>query len=235
MRPVASTLTPIDPAEPPVEQILAALRRAILSLELAPGTRISESAIAAAVGASRTPVRAALARLGEEGLIATRPSRGNYVTLISASGVREAHFIREALECAIVSRLAEDGLPPEANLRLEGNLAAARRAISDDDPLRFGELDDEFHHLLAETTGHARLVRALVREKALLTRLRRLSRAEGGYMQDLLDEHAGILDAIRRADADTARERLQHHVRRVLSTLDGLQRRNGDYFSRERP
>ena len=69
----------------------------------------------------------------------------------------------------------------------------------------------------------------------MLTRLRRLSRAEGGYMRDLLDEHVGILAAIRDADAKTARERLLRHVRRVLSTLDGLQRRNGDYFAAEGP
>lgn len=223
----------VSPDEPPVEQIHATLRAAILSLELAPGARVSEAGIARAVGASRTPVRAALARLGDEGLIETRPSRGNYVTRLRASAVRDAHFVRDALESATVAALAREGLPDATAVRLETNLEAAARAATRGDEIAFGRLDDAFHRLLAEATGHDRLVRVLVREKSALARLRALCPAETDYMRTIVAEHAAILEAIRAGDETAARHRLSAHIGRVLGTLETLQREHADFFEED--
>jgi len=219
--------------EAPVDQIHATLLEAILSLKLAPGTRVSEADIARAVGASRTPVRAALARLGEEGLIETRPSRGNYVTRFTASAVRGAHFVRDALESAAVAELARSGLEEAVSTRVERNLAAAAKAAERGELDAFGRLDDEFHHLLAEATGHARLVHVLVREKARLARLRALCPADADYTRRIVGEHAGIVAAIRAGDEGTARARLSAHIGQVLTILDELQRRHADFFESE--
>ena len=219
--------------EPPVDQIHATLRRAILSLELAPGARVSEADIARAVGASRTPVRAALARLGEEGLIETRPSRGNYVTRFGAEAIRGAHFVRDALESTAVAHLAREGLDETMAARLKANLAAARKAVRQGDDSLFGELDDAFHHLLAEATGHERLVHVLVREKARLSRLRSPSPGQRNYQRRIVEEHAGIVEAILARDESAARARLSAHIGRLLTTLAELQRRHADFFEDE--
>lgn len=231
-RTAASTLSleRVSFGKPPVAQIHDALRSAILSLEIAPGARVSEAEIARRVGASRTPVRAALARLGEEGLIETRPSRGNYVTRLSAEAVREAHFIRNALESTTVAALAREGLSEAMSTRLDTNLAAAEAAATRGERKRFARLDDEFHHLLAEATGHPRLVDVLEREKARLTRLRSLCPTEPSYMQGIANEHAGIVTAIRAGDETGARAASTEHIGRVLSMLEGLQRRHPDFF-----
>lgn len=221
--------------EPPVEQIHETLLAAILSLELAPGTRVSEADIARAVGASRTPVRAALARLSEDGLIETRPSRGNYVTRLSAEAVRDTHFIREALESTAVAWLARNGLSTAVKARLATNLAAAAEAAERGDAGRFGRLDDEFHHLLAEATGRVRLAHVLEREKAGLARLRSLCPAERDYMRLIVEEHTGIVEAIGARDEAAARARLSAHIGRVLTTLEALQRQHADFFEDETP
>ena len=230
---LGAPLRRISPDGPPVEQIHATLRRAILALELPPGARVSEAGIARAVGASRTPVRAALARLGDEGLIETRPSRGNYVTRLRASAVRDAHFVRDALESAAVAALARDGLPDAMAARLEANLEAAGEAAARGDRIAFGRLDDAFHRLLAEATGRERLVQVLVREQSALARLRALCPAEIGYMRTIAAEHAGILGTVRAGDASAARRRLSEHVGRVLDTLEALRCERADFVEND--
>ena len=176
-------------------------------------------------------MRAALARLSEDGLIETRPSRGNHVTRLSAAAVRDAHFIRDALESTTVAQLARHGLSAAAIDRLEKNLTdTAAAAAERDEPDLFGRLYDEFHRLLAESTGHSRLVHVLEREKAGLGRLCALCSRESDYMQAILEEHTGIVDAIRVHDEELARKRLSTHIGRVLMLLEDLQNRHRDFF-----
>src|SRR3954469_10910625 len=83
------------------------LREAIVSTELQPGQLISEHELAEALGGSRTPVREAVARLRDDQLVEVVPQLGTYVSRISVSGVDDAQFLREALECSAVRLAAE--------------------------------------------------------------------------------------------------------------------------------
>jgi DNA-binding GntR family transcriptional regulator len=82
------------------------LRRAIIELELLPGTRLSEQEIANRLGVSRQPVREALIRLANSRLIEIRPHRGTVVARISAREMTEALFVRQAVEIAVVAKAA---------------------------------------------------------------------------------------------------------------------------------
>src|SRR3954454_20202107 len=84
-----------------------ALRNAIVTTELEPGQQISENEIADKLGVSRTPVREALARLRDDQLVQIVPQTGTFVAPISVSGVDDAQFLREALECSAVRLAAE--------------------------------------------------------------------------------------------------------------------------------
>src|SRR6476620_12063152 len=84
-----------------------ALRQAIVSTELEPGRQISENEIADKLGVSRTPVREALARLRDDQLVQIVPQLGTFVSRISVTGVDDAQFLREALECAAVRLVAD--------------------------------------------------------------------------------------------------------------------------------
>jgi DNA-binding GntR family transcriptional regulator len=108
------------------------LREQIVSVALDPGSRLSENELAAGYGVSRTPVREALIRLADDGLVEVFPQLGTYVSRISVREVREAQFIREALETAALPLVAERAGPADYT-RLEAVLAEQRAARADGD------------------------------------------------------------------------------------------------------
>jgi len=107
------TMERLDLNRPVVDQIYSALKSAILSRELFPGQAVSENEIGQSFNSSRTPVREALSRLRDDGLIVTLPSRGTYVSKLSERNIRSSQFIREALEVAAVEKLCQIGLSSE--------------------------------------------------------------------------------------------------------------------------
>lgn len=215
---------------PTARQIHVALRTAILSLALPPGTRVSEAEAGARFGASRTLVREAMTWLRDEGLIVTRASRGSYVTRLSENGIRSAQFIRSALENAAVARICETGLGAEDEERMAAALSAQRNAISLDDAAAFHAADDAFHSALARATGLGRVATLLVREKTALDRLRALKLQDVDHLRDLEDEHRRIFNALRKGRADRAQRILQRHLSGVVEVLDDLKARHADYF-----
>src|SRR3954453_21778457 len=96
------------------DQIYDALKKAIVSLDLPPGASISENRLCRQIGVSRTPVRAAIIRLVEDGLIEVFPQKGSFVAPIKLSAVRNNHFIRKALELAVLRRASEIWRPEVA-------------------------------------------------------------------------------------------------------------------------
>lgn len=204
------------------EQIYEALKAAILATSLPPGCLVSEQEIGMRFGASRTPVREAFQRLRGEGLIVTRPSRGNFVSKLSEYRTREAQYIREALELANVRRLCHIGLSAEIAAQLHETLARQERAIADGDELRFQEQDDLFHALIARASGYERAESLLIREKSPLDRLRVFSLHEADHTAHLLAEHRRILTAIIKQDCGQGEDIMRAHVRSILDFLSGL-------------
>ncbi|KJZ17952.1 hypothetical protein TW80_16535 [Loktanella sp. S4079] len=223
-------LNPIDTTRPATDQIAAELRAAILSMRLAPGQMLSENEVGQVFASSRTPVREAFAKLREDGLIETRPSRGTFVSMLSESQAKGAQFLRESLETGIAMRLCQDGLPDASRAALAENLSLQRAANDADDKVAFQHLDDQFHMLLADATGYDRLSAVLTREKISLDRLRVLSLDYTSRMSQLLAEHEGIFAAIQAQDAAQAVALTQHHVRSVLDVLSRLVADHQEYF-----
>jgi len=220
----------LDEDQPTAQQIHAALKSAILSMALPPGTRVSEAETGSRFGASRTPVREAMTWLRDEGLIVTLPSRGNYVTALSEDGIRSAQFIREALEIAAVVRICETGLSPEDDARLSVAITAQRNAISFNDAAAFHAADDAFHAALAGATGLPRVRTLVVREKTALDRLRALRLNDMDHLATLEDEHRRILNGLRKGRVDRAQRVMQRHLSSVLDVLEELKATHGAYF-----
>ena len=112
-----------------------------------PGTALSESEVARFCDISRTPLRAAIQDLSGEGLIIVRPQVGSVVAPYDAARVREAIFIRAAIEAAVARRLAEQGIDEAV---LAPILAAQEAAAARDDYMTFFRYDEQFHQLLAQ-------------------------------------------------------------------------------------
>ena len=215
-----------------------ALRQAIIDGTLTPGTRLSENELADLLGVSRTPVREALLRLREEQLVEVGPQLGTFVTPISLRAVRDAQFLREAVECAAV-RLATERATPGDVERLQDVLRRQERARDADDLEAWFALDEEFHHALCDLSGRQIAWSIGQRANGHLARVRRLSLPVPSYLAEMVEEHRRVVDAVDVGDADLAEAALRHHLRMVLSGVPRIRAEHPELFTdddeQERP
>jgi DNA-binding GntR family transcriptional regulator len=210
-------------------QVYETLRASIVSLQRTPGQRLSEAELARDLGVSRTPVREAIIQLRADGLVEVTPQLGSFVSKISLSNVREAQFAREALECAAV-RVAAERIDATAIERLHQNVALQRAAQASADLEQFYRLDEAFHRELVATSGYSGISELLDRSRAHLNRVRRLSLPVPDVIEELIDQHFAVLEALERNDADQAEAALRHHLRGVYRVLEPLRDAHPDYF-----
>lgn len=205
------------------------LRARIVSVALAPGEAVSETRIAEQYGVSRTPVREAFKRLAEEGLLDVVPQVGTFVARIDLRLVRDAHFVRETLECRMVE-LASVRIDASARARLADNLALQRRALVAQDAAGFFEVDEAMHRLLAEVAGHAAAWQVVQSAKAQLDRVRHLSLASRAWSRLRMTEHRAIADRVAAGDAPGAREAMRSHLASVFEAIDRIAAEHAQVF-----
>jgi DNA-binding GntR family transcriptional regulator len=210
----------IAPGAPVGMQLYRLLRERVLSADLAPGARLSESEIAASYAVSRQPVREAFIKLAEEGLLEIRPQRGTYVRRISVPAVLSARFVREAIEADIV-RLVAARPDPATLAALDDLLARQRDTLNDPDAERFIALDDAFHSRLAEAAGQAGAWSLLDGLKTQMTRVRHLG-ARRFPREKLVRQHAAVVQAIRARDPGAAEAAMRTHLREILNDLPAI-------------
>ncbi|WP_102224926.1 GntR family transcriptional regulator [Acidimangrovimonas sediminis] len=221
-----------DARQPIVSQIHRFLRGEILTLDLAPKQRLSEADLSQQMGVSRTPVREALIRLAEEGLVDILPQRGSFVAPIRLTEVREAQFIRAALECSIAERAAATMSPGLARY-LEELLDRQKRAIAAGDRTGFLALDEAFHQALCDHCDLPRAWKILQTVKGQLDRVRYLSLPDSQHLATLLAQHRKITEAIAGGDAAAARQSMQAHLEEVFGSIELLSRERPEIFERD--
>jgi len=203
-----------------VRSIHARIRDDIVTLRLRPGVRLSENELALRFGTSRAPVREALIRLVEEGLIEVLPQRGSFVSRISLAAMQRARFVREALEIAVIRRAAERGLSAAAQKKIMASLADQENAQSD--PETFTLADDAFHRAFADDIGIAQIWAVLDREKSQFDRIRFLSLPVRTPVESLIAQHKGILEAVLNRDPEGAEAAMRVHLSEVLKITEQL-------------
>lgn len=218
-----------DPTRHAAPQVLEALRAAIISMELPPGIALDRAELAQRFGVSQTPVRDALMRLSEEGLVVVRAQYTTQVSRIDVPAAREAHFLRRSVEIEIARQLATahddtiiDAL--RAQLSLQGELAAKK------DFLGFIAADKEFHRLMYVAAGLPRLWAVVVRMSGHVDRLRLLHSPFVGKAESILGEHQGILEAIASGNAEAAQQAVREHLSGTLASVEDIQKRYPDYL-----
>lgn len=219
----------IDPKLPIATQAYAWIKQAILTLELKPNEALSEKELSLKFGISRTPVREALIKLADEGLVDILPQRGTYVSPIRVPEVVEAQFIREALETAVVRKAAEEA-DETFKMRLRDNLRAQGEAIAGERLADFMRLDEAFHHTFSDLCRLPRAWRVIQNVKGQLDRVRYLSLPHPGHVGQLHAQHQAIADAVRTGDADAAAGHMRHHLREVFKSIDELMREQPALF-----
>ncbi|MFK7853610.1 MAG: GntR family transcriptional regulator [Granulosicoccus sp.] len=203
----------LNPTEPLPSQVYRILRDEIISLRLLPGQLVSEKEIADVLKSSKTPVREALIRLENDGLVEIVPKSGTYVSAIRINKYIEACFTRLQLEIGAVRRAAEQ--PADATLleQLDQNLNQQIDALSNEEYARFFALDQALHQSFFVMAGVAGVWELMLKTQADVNRMRHLKRIKNIRRGPaVLAEHQAIVEAIRHQDADGAEDALVAHL-----------------------
>ena len=211
---MAETASPPAPLENLTlwERVYGYLRSEILDGRLEPGTELAEVALADQLGVSRGPIREAIGRLASEGLVTVRPRRGAVVSPLSKAEFLELYQVREAIERMAVQlavpRITAEQLAELAALNVRMDAAARNKDVTS-----FFEANTSFHALLLEASGNEKLQAFYQQLRGQLGRYRLGSLTLRGTLQRSVSEHAAILAAVKRRDADRAARLMAEHIR----------------------
>jgi GntR family transcriptional regulator, rspAB operon transcriptional repressor len=205
------------------------LRTEILGLVLAPGVLISRADLQERFGLSSTPVRDALIRLGEDGLIDIVAQSATRVSLIDVSKARQSQFLRRALEqeaVETVSTSADRAVFHDLRALVDDQQSIAARG----DLAMFDDADREFHRRIFDAAGVIGLHDMFRRQSGHIDRIRLLHLPKPGRMQEIVADHEAILHAIRLGDPVAARQAVRDHLSRSLAYSPKLRELYPAYF-----
>jgi GntR family transcriptional regulator, rspAB operon transcriptional repressor len=218
-----------DRPVPSAVRIRDDLRDAIASLRLRPGTAILEKDLARTYGVSRTPVREAVAKLVQEGLVSVFPQAGTFVSRIPLHDLAETLVIRSSLEATSARLAAARGSEPDI-AAVTTVLDGAGRAASQGDEELFHRADEAFHAAVAEAAGYPKLWHVVQQVKIQVDRFRRLTLPQPGRFDRVLTEHEAVLRAIVNRDPEAASRAMVSHVGGLLADLDAIAGAHPDCF-----
>lgn len=213
-----------------VDQVYEILYAQVLSLELAPGTKLSEAEVAKQMKVSRQPVRDAFYRLSQQGFLNIRPQRATVVSQISARDITKAKFIRTALEVETL-RLACAQFTDDQIDALEALLPQQQEAINAQNKGRFHQLDDQFHRQICDELGLSFTWDVIREMKAHTDRVRYQSLSFAS--QSAHDEHQLIVNALRARDPIRAEVEIRAHLGKIDVIMQRLRQQNHTWFQEE--
>lgn len=200
------------------ERVYTALEEAILSGELKKGEALTELGVSEKLGVSRTPVRGALHRLAEEGLIEVSPNRVAVVVGVTTDDLIDIYRIRMRLE-GLAAAMAAVKMSPEGKKALSESVELSEFYLQKQDPEHLKELDTTFHGEIYRACGSRTLCKILSELHRNIKAYRKLSLTVPGRLEKSVEEHREILDAILRHDADAAERLTSAHVEHALSNM----------------
>ena len=210
-------------------QIHDALRDRIVALEFAPGAFLSRSEIATYYGVSQTPVRDAMMRLEEEGLLIIYPQSKTLVSKIDVAHAQETQFLRLSIELEVTRRLAQESAADRI-CRARTCLSLQRAALESGDLDEFGRLDREYHGALYEAAGVANLWQIVTARSGHIDRLRKLNLPDPGKSTSILSCHDRILKAIETGDVPGAEAVVREHLSGTLAQVPKITEKYPQYF-----
>lgn len=209
----------IDSKSPSLEEMVySRLEEEILTGELSHGTSLGEIALAKRLGVSRTPIRGALHRLAEEGLVEISPNRGASVLGINVDDLIDIYRIRERLE-GLASALAAERITEPELAKLSEAVDLAEFYISRNDTEHIKELDTVFHSIIYKASGSRFLSRTLSELHRKIKAYRKRSLSVPGRVEKSESEHREILEAIKAGNSERADALTSLHVRTALSNM----------------
>ncbi|ALN72647.1 GntR family transcriptional regulator [Aureimonas sp. AU20] len=201
-------------------QIAEGIRASILDGTFALGSQLNEMELASTFGVSRGPVREALQRLIQEGLLRSEPHRGVFVPELSPADLLDIYFVRRSLELVAMRRIMEKQDRRAVVADLSAITEQMKDALKREDWLRIADLDMQFHRRMVDEARSDRLSRSFATLQAE-TRLC-LQMLMGGYKENalLVEEHECLARLIDEGKVDPALAELERHFGDPVRTLE---------------
>ena len=228
----ASAIEPIRPAarSSTSDIVYERLREVILNVTILPNAVLSENDLANTLQVSRTPIRAAIHRLSGEGLIYVVPQVGTFVAPMDLARIREALFMREAVECAAMDRLPNP-IPIDAIDALNTIVATHKQAANDRDLKQTLNSDEDFHRLLLELAGVKGVWRYVHDVRETHRRVRVLAQSEFDAALRSAHQHAEIVAALAASNRPKAKGLLGDHIRMNLAYTEEIAQKHPAFFT----
>ena len=222
-------ITPRTARETGREYALRTIKENIIRLELAPGSFISENELAAEMGLSRTPVREALIDLAKVKIIEIAPQKRSVVAYVDYDMVEEARFVRNVLETSVVELVCS--LRTDADLeKLEENVKLQRFYLEQANYGGMMELDNQFHQMLFEIAQKPQAY-AMVQHIAIhFDRVRSMALSSVKDLK-IVEDHAKIVEALRKQDPAEARAVMDKHLNRYKFDEQAVREKYPEYFA----
>jgi DNA-binding GntR family transcriptional regulator len=206
----------------PTAQLIAdQLRELIVQGAFRPGQQVNESALASQLNTSRGPLREALQRLCQEGILVSKRNRGVFVLDLSAEDVREIYAVREAVELAAANSLLDSGPEQVTDTcqELKGIIKDMAKQVAASDWQAIARLDMQFHTAFVSGAGNNRLIR-IYATLAAESRMCILS-LEVAYprIDVLVQEHQAILDLLEARDRSGLKQAIKRHMQKAVEDL----------------
>ncbi|HEV7456214.1 MAG TPA: GntR family transcriptional regulator [Roseococcus sp.] len=198
-----SLLTPIEAPPSLTEQAVAALRRDILSTRLAPGETISEAGAAQRLDMGKAPIRAALARLAEDGLVQAVPRRGWMVSLVTIRDIHEVFDLRLLLEPE-AARRAAGRVDTTMLARLDAVCAEGYDCGDAESAMCYLDANKRFHVAIAELSGNGRIARQIDRLLDESTRMLVLGLRRRDRTMEMAHEHHELVERLALGQGEAA-------------------------------
>ncbi|MDD3958990.1 MAG: GntR family transcriptional regulator, partial [Oscillospiraceae bacterium] len=200
------------PKETAREYALRVLKENIISLELAPGSMVSENELSSELGLSRTPVREALIDLSKTQIVDVLPQRGSRISLIDYNYVEESRFLRSVLESAVVELICESEIPMDLT-NLEHNLKLQQFYLENEGLDKLLQLDNEFHREMFRLANKMQTYHLMDSMTAHFDRVRTMSLSAIKDIK-IVGDHAALLQALRDRSAADAKVVIAKHLSR---------------------
>jgi DNA-binding GntR family transcriptional regulator len=194
------------------------LREAIIGGRFQPNERLVEAELVEMFRAGRSSVRAALARLDQEGLVTREPNRGARVRLISGREAIEIEQVRIALE-KMLARSAAERVAPADLADLGATIGEMRRRLDDGDPLGYSELNATFHRRIWAIADNQLAATLLTTLKSQSIRFQYRTILQPGRAETSFREHEAIAAALTQGDPDAGEAAMAAHLSHVVTTL----------------
>ena len=207
------------------EIVYEELKMQILTGKITPGTRMMEVELAESMGVSRTPIREAIKKLEQEGLVTIEPRKGAYASQISVKDMVDILEVRQDME-GLAAQMAAYRMTPSQMEELEVIAIAYNKAVEEGNMADMIRYDTQFHNLIVESCNNAILTMMINQLQELLLRFRYVYYDNIQRAEKMPSEHFMIMEDIKGGRSDAARAAAEMHIERikdmVMNVNDGI-------------